>query len=343
MITLEGDELVVRCPDVHEQAVCRIGFQRTLRIPDDGRDYPLPAGLANFPLRHVDDFAARLPATFLRRGGVVMPMWQAEAMWISFGGSWGYGESYPFALKIATGKVNAVTGQDWADGLQREPQDYVVVPRQPWLDGYCVEAGVIRQFVAMPLGRGYTVEEQLTGAAEHGGVQIVAYPMKAEVYERLFGRVVEELRAEPIGAGRSYCMDMGLAPGGRMKQEIYEDSYGFDAWDRSRAARCFVTILNAGQWQAVTGELPPTEPVSAEQYEAMGIPWFDWYAADQAPVGGAPAFEGVRSVSEMAKAKGDDAVAPDQPVDIGNIKHLGPSRRPVREPGQVREPDRGRF
>jgi hypothetical protein len=101
---------------------------------------------------------------------------------------------------------------------------------------------------------------------------------------------------------------MGLAPGGRMKQEIYEDSYGFDAWDRDHASRCFVTILNAAQWQAVTGELPPTEPVSAEQYEESRIPWFDWYAADQKPLAGAPTFKGVQSVVEMAKAKGDGAL-----------------------------------
>jgi hypothetical protein len=50
----------------------------------------------------------------------------------------------------------------------------VVVPEQPWLDGYCVEKGIIRQFVAMPLGAGYTAEEQISGKAEHGGLQIMA-------------------------------------------------------------------------------------------------------------------------------------------------------------------------
>ena len=85
---------------------------------------------------------------------------------------------YPFAVKVATGKICAITGEAWVDHLNRDPQDYVVVPEQPWLDGYCVEKGVIRQFVAMPLGEGYSAEEQLTGAALHGGLQIVAYPMK---------------------------------------------------------------------------------------------------------------------------------------------------------------------
>ena len=55
-----------------------------------------------------------------------------------------------------------------------------MIPTQPWLDGYCVEKGVIRQFVAMPLGQGYSVEEQLSGKPEWGGVQILVYPMKAE-------------------------------------------------------------------------------------------------------------------------------------------------------------------
>ncbi|MEO8452533.1 MAG: hypothetical protein ABI647_22260 [Gemmatimonadota bacterium] len=37
----------------------------------------------------------------------------------------------------------------------------------------------------MPLGRGYSAEEQISGEAEHGGVQIVVYPIRAEAYERL--------------------------------------------------------------------------------------------------------------------------------------------------------------
>ena len=67
----------------------------------------------------------------------------------------------------------------------RDPQDYVVLSEQPWLDGYCVEKGVIRQFVAMPLDDGYTAEEQLTGAAQHSGIQVVVYPMKLERYRQL--------------------------------------------------------------------------------------------------------------------------------------------------------------
>ena len=51
MITLEGDHLVFRFPEVHEDAGYSIRFQRTLRIPDDEKEYPLPPGLGEFPLR----------------------------------------------------------------------------------------------------------------------------------------------------------------------------------------------------------------------------------------------------------------------------------------------------
>lgn len=39
----------------------RISFQRTLRIPDDGRAYPLPPGLGMFPIVRAVDCLHRLP------------------------------------------------------------------------------------------------------------------------------------------------------------------------------------------------------------------------------------------------------------------------------------------
>ena len=52
MISLENETLTLRFPKVHARATCEISFQRTLRIPDDNREYPLPPGLGRFPLRH---------------------------------------------------------------------------------------------------------------------------------------------------------------------------------------------------------------------------------------------------------------------------------------------------
>lgn len=336
MITLENNRLIFRFPDVHEDAVCAIGFQRTLRIPDDGTDYPLPPGLGQFPLRHLDDHAGRLPADWLKRGGVIMPMHQAEALWINLGvGRWPR-ESYPFALKVATGKICAVTGDTWVNHLNADPQDYVVVPEQPWLDGYCVEKGTIRQFVAMPLGKGYTVEEQLTGAAEYGGVQMIAYPMKKERHEEIQKKRQEEealLRTEGV---RHTLMlgepSMGLAPGGRMKQKVCEDPFGLDAWDQRHASRCFLTITNSTQWLAITGERPPTLPPSAAAYAKAGFPWFEYYDADAAALDGAGKLAKLTSVAAMGKEKGEVPLPENKPA---TVRRLNPLRK--RGSGRVRE------
>ncbi len=345
MITLEGDKLHFRFPEVHADATCTIEFQRTLRIPDDGKAYPLPPGLGSFPLRHLDDFAPRVPARWSERGGVIMPMHQAEAMWLNFGhGGWGAEDGYPFAVKIAAGKINAVTGEAWANHLNRDPQDYVVLPKQPWLDGYCVAKGFIRQFVAMPLGEGYSAEEQLTGAGEHGGVQLVVYPMKAERWREIL-RQREAARRRPLGmfsGAPRYsastepmapaAMDMSLAPGGRMKQEIYDDDYGLDAWDLRHASRCFVTIANSLAWLAIAGERPPTLPPSAADYAKAGLPWFDYYGGDAKALDGAAKLAALKSVAKLGQEKGASPLPENEPVTGERVIELGKrATKPVRE------------
>jgi len=330
-VTLDRDALTFHADDVHPDARFTLEFQRTLRIPDDGRDYPLPPGLGRFPLRHVDDHAARLPHSWVARGGVLFPMYQAEAMWIAFPG-----RRYPFAVKIATGKINAVSGEPWVPGLNRDPQDYCVLPEQPWLDGYAVEKGVIRQFVAMPLGQGYTAEEQLTGAAEHGGLQIEVFPMKPEVYERILPDLAGTAYAgaAPLESVQLASLDMGLAPGGRMTQEIYEDPYGVDAWESQVSSRCFVSIANSLTWAAITGEAPPTEPPSAADYAAAGLPWFDYYGGDRAALKGAERLGKLKSVREMGEKKAETPLPENQSVEPGPVITLGDSEGTV-----VREGD----
>lgn len=322
MIVLENNTLEFLFPEVHAAARCAIEFQRTLRIPDDGRDYPLPPGLGRFPLRHLDDHAARLPLAWRRRGGVMAPMHQAEALWINFTAD------YPFAVKVATGKICAITGNCWTDHLNRDPQDYVALPEQPWLDGYCVDEGVVRQFVAMPLGDGYTVEEQLSGAAEHGGLQIAAYPMKRERYEALAASGPSVFEAQAM----FHEPGMGLAPGGRMKQKIYADPHDFDVWDQRRGSRCFATVVNSVQWMAITGEAPPTLPPSARTYADRGLPWFDYYAGDAEALAGAERFRDVASVARLAKDCGASPLPENDTAEIARVVTLGQDgRRLVRE------------
>lgn len=313
-----------------------ITFQRTLRIPDDRKTYHLPPGIGRFPLRHVDDFADRVPLEWIKRGGVLMPMYQAEALWLDFSGA------YPFAIKIAAGKINAVSGESWKEGLNSKPQDYVVIPEQPWLDGFAVGKGVIRQFVAMPLGAGHSVEEQLSGKAEFGGMQFQVIPMKArkyfesEVRSKLPNRLVDIL-GDLIPASEIHCdysrysPDMGLGAGGRMRQQIFKDPYSLEDWDMQQTSRCFVHLCDAMLWREITGENPPQTPVTAREYEMAGLPWFDFYRSDLAVLQGSKTLAGIQSVNSISLNKGELGLSGNKSVEVPNVINLSPSPKKVKE------------
>lgn len=156
-------------------------LHRTLRLPEDGKTHGLPPSLGYFPLKRIEDYRDRVPVAWRDHGGIFFPMWQREAMWLAF-----RSVRRPYAVKVAAGKVNAVSGAPWSqdlttdyhrDGSTPSP-DYMVTPPQPWLDGFNTGEGTVRQFVSMPLGMGYTVEAQVTGKEDVGGIQILAMPPK---------------------------------------------------------------------------------------------------------------------------------------------------------------------
>ena len=103
-------------------------------------------------------------------------------MWIRFQ------SSQKFVIKILVGGVNAVSGEPEVEKVatmlrrqnliasKKSVQDYVVTPDQLWLDGIASNDGCVRQFVAMPLGSGYSVEAQITGQETTGGLQFVIIP-----------------------------------------------------------------------------------------------------------------------------------------------------------------------
>jgi hypothetical protein len=268
----------------------------------------------------------------------MMPMFQAEAMWINFSSEdVDRRAEYCFVAKIATGKVNAVTGEDWRDGINRGPQDYLVVPTQPWLDGYCVEKGTVRQFVAMPLGSGYTAEEQVTGLGEVGGVQMVVYPMKRDVFERRFPKakrtewdsgLLYSMACPAPGDDQDEALAMGLAPGGKMTQEIYDDPFAFADWDLRHRSRCFLHLANSMAWRQITGAEPPTVPPTAKEYTEHGLPWFDYYAETPAVDGGGRLGKVLKSVGELGKGKADAPVPENQLVVPGPVLHVGAVERP---------------
>lgn len=281
-----------------------INFHRTLRIPDDNKKYNLPPSLGSFPLEHTDDFADKLPEHWKKHGGVFLPMHQSEAMWMSFSSDW------PFAVKIASGKVNAVSGKPWTNKLEAtqegDTQDYIVVPSQPWIDGFNISKGVIRQFVAVPLNSGFTIEEQITGSAEIGGLQIMVFPMKEAEFRKIDTPKAFTLSGcSPTQAYvlhsksilRSQSAEIGLGAGGVMKQAIYADKYGMDKWE-SEGQKVFVHLLNSIEYKEVTGKKPPTKPLEPNDYKNYGYTWFDYYSDNNA-IEGSKKLSKVNSIAQL--------------------------------------------
>ena len=277
-----------------------VGFQRTLRIPDDGRVYPLPPGLGPFSVHRVEECAGRVPASWRVRGGYFISLYQREALWIGFSGaSW-----KPNAAKIGVGNINAVSGKPWDQELHADPQDYLVCPQQPWLDGINAGDGFIRQFIAMPLGSGYTVEGQITGAEEFGGIQILAFEPKPGWFpDAPPPRDATEPQAMYSPVTGPPPDEMGLAAGGKIKQKIYPDPYGIQTWDIENRGSTIVYIVNSEQYAQLTGRKPQLTPISVQTYIERGFPWFDLYDEAEADVARPDELAGVKSIKEIDSEK----------------------------------------
>ena len=295
-------------------------FQRTLRIPDDGKTYPLPPGLGAFPICKGADYRERVPEDWVKHGGVFIPMYQREALWIRFQARhW-----KPNAAKIAIGKVNAVSGRPWDQALRTEEKDYLVCPPQPWLDGINAGADMIRQFVAMPLGMGYTVEAQVTGKEEFGGIQIVVYEPKPGKFPDQPPLQDQLLRSMALPAAapmavRAGGAEMGLGAGGRMRQKIYPDPHGIETWDVGNFGRVYVHIVNSLAYREITGKEPPSTPVTARTYAQYSLPWFDLYDDHLGDITAPDALRQVKSVKEMDAGKGFAPQQDDSSVDVGYV------------------------
>jgi hypothetical protein len=198
---------------------------------------------------------------------------------------------------------------------------------------------MIRQFVAMPLGMGYTVEGQVTGEERFGGVQLKVFEPKPGRFpdEPPWGTLLEccsmapsgPAPAAPMGAvcspRRSRAMRagaMGLAAGGRMKQKVYPDPHGLGTWDAQNTARVFVHLVNSELWREITGEEPPASPVTARAYADHGLPWFDLYDEHASTLDPSDTLAGVKSVKELDADKSTLPLQDDEPVPVGPVRKL---------------------
>lgn len=263
-----------------------IKFQRTMRLPDDGKAYSLPTGLGQFPLRSVDDFPTTTPAEWMRQGGVVMPLARSEALWIWFS------TSYRFAVKIGAGKLDALSGKARTSGLRRTPQNYLVVPGTHDREN----DEVLQHYIFPPLNEGAC------------GIELEIVPMSAAAHFReegeffirddigeffrkvIFSRMISQ---ELVSIDRRYeeseFEELGSAAiespqDTRLRSRIPTDTYEFADWDQQQTKRCIIHSCRVSGWRQITGTYPPNAPLTEKDYEEDGIPWFDDYQDDGEPL-----------------------------------------------------------
>ena len=103
-----------------------IQLHHTVRMPDDNRLHQLPPSLGVFPLYNVSAFSGRLPESIAKSGGVFLPMWQREAMWIQLETS---DSKAVYSVRVNVGQANAISGLTLEE--ESSEQDYVRIKRHP--------------------------------------------------------------------------------------------------------------------------------------------------------------------------------------------------------------------
>lgn len=282
-----------------------INFHRTIRVADGRTPANLPPSLGEARLTPVSQYRQQCPEAW-EDGAYFIPLHDTEALWISLS------SSSPVAALIGAGGVNVLTGEKL--GLTLEASNYMVVPPQPWIDGFKSTDGNVYQFVATPYkgGEGLSVGEQILGAeSKSGGIGIAVFEPKgplipksrpytgktAGAYGDLLG---EEFAMKSVGvvSGMSLSADcagfdeMGVGKGGLIKQKIYADPHGLEAWKEEPVAITAFYLVNAQAYKEITGiEIP-----AARGQEGYDGPWFGQADDAEPDVPGAAAFTGLKTV-----------------------------------------------
>eukprot|EP00698_Gefionella_okellyi_P003174 TRINITY_DN12971_c0_g1_i1.p1 TRINITY_DN12971_c0_g1~~TRINITY_DN12971_c0_g1_i1.p1 ORF type:complete len:584 (+),score=147.53 TRINITY_DN12971_c0_g1_i1:58-1809(+) len=146
-------------------AGCSISMHETVRVPDDGRTFPLPPSLNQFPVYRVSDYQNKLPTPITQQGGIFTAMYQDQAMWLKLN------QTRAAAIKLSVGGINAITGRRSDEGempLQDDAhggQNYYC-KEQPWVDGICTGDGKhVNQFVMTSSENMEGIDQQMGGSS----------------------------------------------------------------------------------------------------------------------------------------------------------------------------------
>lgn len=98
--------------------------------------------------------------------------------------------------------------------------------------------------------------------------------------------------------------DLGVAAGGRIKQNICKDFHKAEKWIRDLTFTIPVHMLTPQMFEKATGTEAPTCPIDAQAYANAGLPFFSLFEKTPSNISGAKSFASVKSVNEVEAARG---------------------------------------
>jgi hypothetical protein len=264
-----------------------VKFQQRPGPPNDAKLYVFSAGLEDVPLYPATDFPVKLPASWVEETDFLALMNASEPFSIRFAAN------YPFALKVAVGNLDRVTGEPPFAGLQKEPRNYLVV------SGESTVKGINERSFVLALDVGCTVDEQFLADQKIGRIDLQICPLRVESYfsEEVAHSIPPTLREffawfvygpsshtkwEEMKRldeqQRSECVtdESGAIVLGRKFEDELDWQYIKELgdlrevadWDPTTGECCSIHVCNSSVWQQITGNNPPQARLSAEWYES---------------------------------------------------------------------------
>ncbi|HEY7499419.1 MAG TPA: hypothetical protein VH740_12960 [Vicinamibacterales bacterium] len=229
-VSLDGDRLRFATGLV-------VSLVRTTRVPDDGREYPLTAHHGEFPLRSALAYPDAAPANWVEGRDFFAPAHEAEAFFVAFEGG------RPHAVQVDADGTNAISSAPAGAPLNDNPQNYVVCPPQPWLDGFHDGQRRVRQFRAN------------VDRAGGSGLTLIVFPAHRTALAKFY------TSAKGVIYDQRETFDGSDRKGGLVREAIVPDPLGIDSWDRDRALVVRIHFVDVKWFSEVTGEpLSPPPP-----------------------------------------------------------------------------------
>lgn len=190
-----------------------------------------PSSFGALPLAEMDD-------------AVVVPVASEEAFWLGFE----VPPSHPpLCLRISVFNkitVDATTGEPWCDALQSVPQNYLVCPPQPAINGVRDKTGIFKCFAReVHNPECYYACRSLT-------IHAIKLTMSAHWQIRTRSAALEPQRNEMAVGPISH---VNATRGGSV---IHADPIGLSAWDIGNATLTHVILASFDFFKGITGTLP---------------------------------------------------------------------------------------